>query len=64
MLGLACDGGNSSRLSAAQLQGVSNAGNEDEIDASFERLVHDGAKAVLVASDAFFFFPNVNSSWF
>jgi ABC-type uncharacterized transport system substrate-binding protein len=34
---------------------VLNAGNEDEIDASFEKLVHDGAKAVLVASDAFFF---------
>ena len=34
---------------------VLNADNEDEIDASFEKMISEGAKAVLVASDAFFF---------
>jgi ABC-type uncharacterized transport system substrate-binding protein len=34
---------------------VLNADNEDEIDVSFEKMNHEGAKALLVASDAFFF---------
>jgi putative tryptophan/tyrosine transport system substrate-binding protein len=34
---------------------VLNAGTEDEIDTSFEKMMSEGAKAVLVASDAFYF---------
>jgi ABC-type uncharacterized transport system substrate-binding protein len=34
---------------------VLNADNEDEIDVSFEKMNHEGAKALLVNSDAFFF---------